>query len=303
MNYEQKGLIVTLGTFVLAIQRLLPNVQSIYMTWAGLKARYPAVKEVVGYMESPIRNSLLPDGFIEFESLELKDVCYSYPGNKGKPVLKNINMKIKRGDKIGIVGISGSGKSTLLDIIMLLIAPSSGKILLNGKDISFSGDNKIRSQWMNSIGHVPQDIFLIDDTIENNIKLDFRSSSTVNEITKSNILKSAKIARIHELIESLPLQYKSVVGERGTLLSGGQKQRLGIARALYKSNGFLIFDEATSALDNTTEREIIDNIFSSTAGETLIMVAHRQNTLKHCNQYFRIKDGKIFKINSLEDYD
>ena len=243
MNYDQKGLIVTLGTFVLAIQRLLPNVQSIYMTWAGLKARYPAVKEVVGYMESPIRNSLLPNGFIAFESLELKDVCYSYPGNKEKPVLKNINIKIERGDKIGIVGASGSGKSTLLDIIMLLLAPSSGKILLNGEEISFSGNNKIRTQWMNSIGHVPQDIFLIDDTIENNIKLDFRSSGIVNE-KQIKYTKSAKIARIHELIKSLPLQYKSVVGERGTLLSGGQKQRLGIARAFYKSNGFLIFDEA-----------------------------------------------------------
>lgn len=302
VNFGEENLIATLGTFVFAIQRLLPNVQSIYMTWAGLRARKPALEEVVDYLRKDTRQQILPKGSIAFESLEFRNVYYSYPGTKNKVVLKDINFKIYRGDKIGIVGPSGAGKSTLLDLLMLLITPKSGHILINGETVVTTSSSNLRSKWMNSIGHVPQEIFLIDDSIANNISLDFTKSSSDISSQLTAIQDAAKFSEIHSLIAGLPMQYNSPVGERGSFLSGGQKQRLGIARAIYKSKGFLVFDEATSALDSKTEDAIIHNLSFSSNPYTLIMVAHRLESLRNCNRYFCIDQGSLTELSSLDHY-
>lgn len=299
-SFDQKNLIVNLGTFVLGIQRLLPNVQSIYMTWAGLRARYPAIKQVVAFLESPVKTEILPSGSLIFESLEFRNVSYRYPGPNGRYVLKNVNLKICKGDRVGIVGPSGSGKSTLLDLIMLLLVPTSGDVIINGSKVSYDKPNAVRAKWMNSIGHVPQDLFLIDDSIRKNITMDFGSLSEYSLKVESQVKDAAKMSCLHELITSLPNAYETIVGERGAFLSGGQKQRLGIARALFKSKGLLIFDEASSALDPQTESLLMQNIYDFADQFTLVMVAHRKQTLTSCSKFFSVENGKIQELSSLD---
>ena len=185
---------------------------------------------------------------------------------------------------------------------MLLLEPTSGSIYINGEKVDFTDNSGIRSKWMNSIGHVPQEIFLIDDTVKKNIMFDFGSSDLTDDVAQDRVVSAARFARVDDVIMDLPFKYESVVGERGTFLSGGQRQRLGIARAIFKSTRFLIFDEATSALDETTENEVINNLFNNQNHSTYIMVAHRLNTLRNCNKFFLLENGSLREVG-LDNHD
>jgi ABC-type bacteriocin/lantibiotic exporter with double-glycine peptidase domain len=212
--------------------------------------------------------------------LHLQNIFFKYGD---KPILNNLNLKIKKGQAVGIYGVSGGGKTTLINIIAGLVSADEGKILLDGKEVKV--DN---SDWQNFIGYVPQSVNLLDDTIINNI--------TFCENNKNDdefLLDVAKQAQILELIKD---SGNKNVGERGLRMSGGQLQRLSIARALYKKPSILIFDEATNALDETTEKKVFDTIYSLKGKVTLILISHNLNNLNKCDLKFKLSDGKLDKI-------
>ena len=189
----------------------------------------------------------------------------------------------------------------MIDIILGLHKPKSGKLEIDGNTI----DDKNRRSWQQSIGYVPQQIFLFDDTIASNIAFGIDHENI--EIDK--VEKAAKIANIHDfIIDDLPLKYETLVGERGIRLSGGQKQRLGIARALYHNPKVLILDEATNALDIHTEQLVLEEIKKLRKDRTMIVITHRLNSVKDCDNIVLIEKGEIIqegsfdKLNNLSDY-
>jgi len=191
------------------------------------------------------------------------------------------------------MGITGSGKSTLLDIIMGLLPPTSGELEIDGKPIT----NENRRAWQAHIAHVPQNIYLSDCSIEENIAFGIPK----DKIDHQKVEKAAQQAQIAELIEGWKDGYQTFVGERGIRLSGGQRQRIGIARALYKQANVLVLDEATSALDNETEQAVMEAVEALGRGLTILIIAHRLTTLEGCDRIVKLEKNKIIKIGSYQE--
>lgn len=276
-------LITTTGVFVAAIFRTLPSINKIIASIQAFKFYMPSVNIVYKELINTKYNVVQSENKVKYnlkDSIELKDLCFSYDGNN-KKILKNINLKINRGQTVGIIGESGSGKSTLIDLIVGLYDPTFGQIIIDGN----SGLQKDIS-WKKTIGYVSQSIFLIDSSIKNNIALGMAHE----KIDDNLILKVIKEAHLDKFIKNLEYGVDTKVGERGVQLSGGQRQRIGIARALYNNPDILILDEATSALDLVTESEIINSINSLKGQKTIIMVAHRKSTLVNCDFIFDINN-------------
>lgn len=218
-------------------------------------------------------------------SLELTDVTYTYPASN-QPALKNVSLRILKGSSVGFVGPTGSGKSTLADVILGLLTPDSGQILLDGKPLS-AADLPL---WRAGIGYVPQDVFLLDATVEENIAFGVDK----DEIDTHRVRESARLAQLLDFIEAeLPNGFKTRVGEHGVCLSGGQRQRIGLARALYFQPQLLILDEATSALDNDTEARLMDSLQSLPHELTTLTIAHRISTVRNCKMLCYVQDGII----------
>lgn len=228
---------------------------------------------------------ILNQMFFFKNNIELRNIGMIYENNE-VPALNKINIKICKGETIGIFGKSGSGKSTLVDIMLGLLKPTSGLVLVDNCNIS---NNK--HQWQNLIGYVPQTIFLLDDSIKNNIAFGIPN----NKISHDALNKAIDDAQIRELINELPNGLDTVVGERGVRLSGGQRQRIGIARALYKNPEILVLDEGTSALDYTTENNIMKSINAFKHNKTIIIIAHRLSTLENCDSLYEINKGNLIK--------
>ena len=216
------------------------------------------------------------------DKIEFKNVGFTYK-DTGINALNNINFKLKKGDKLGIIGKTGSGKSTLLNLIVRLYNLDEGEIKIDTKNINSIDIKSLRSQ----IGYVPQDIFLFSDTIENNIKF-----GSINS-TEKEIINVCKIADIHNNIEGFENKYKTLLGERGVNLSGGQKQRISIARALIRKPKLLIFDDCLSAVDTETEENIIKSLNNLNYPTTSIFVSHRISSLKNANKIIVLNDGEI----------
>ncbi len=214
--------------------------------------------------------------------IEFKNVGFTYK-DTGINALDNINFKLKKGDKLGIIGKTGSGKSTLLNLIVRLYNLDEGEIKVDNKNINSIDIKSLRSQ----IGYVPQDVFLFSDTIENNIKF-----GSINS-TEKEIINVCKIADIHNNIEGFENKYKTLLGERGVNLSGGQKQRISIARALIRKPQLLIFDDCLSAVDTETEENIIKSLNNLNYPTTSIFVSHRISSIKNANKIIVLNDGKI----------
>ena len=210
-------------------------------------------------------------------------------------VLNDINIKVKKGSKVGFVGATGSGKSTLIDIIMGLLTPRKGQILVDNIPIT----NVNAQFWQKNIAHVPQTIFLADDTIEANIAF----GVPPDEVDCHRVKEVAINARLDSIIDSWPDKYQTFVGERGGRLSGGQRQRIGIARALYKNASIIVLDEATSSLDSKTEGEIMAAVAALDKSVTVLVIAHRISTLNICDQIIEIKNGAVHnKYDSYKEY-
>ncbi len=294
-SLDSTEIIAILGTFAVGCQRLLPAMQGLYNEWAILKTHLPAVKSIAPLMKEDkftIQQikAKSPKKYKLIESIEFKNLSFSY-SDKINSILKEINITIKKGQKIGIIGETGCGKSTLINLLMGLLEPTSGQILVDKKNLVFD-DYQFISAWRSSISHVPQNIFLADISIAENIAFGL----DMEKIEMDRVIKAAKQAKIHDFIKSLNMGYESYIGERGIRLSGGQKQRLGIARALYQKSEIIILDEATSALDNKTEEKVINSIHELSPEVTLIMIAHRLSTLKMCDFIYKVESSQIVSV-------
>ena len=280
-----------LGALALSAQRLLPSLQIIYNSWAQIKGSKAAQQNVLSMMQISTQKYIDSNASLNFkEKLSLKSVSFKY-NSSGPFVLKNINLDIFKGERIGFVGTTGSGKSTLVDILMGLIEPTLGNIEVDNFELYNNDD--LLLQWRSLIAHVPQNIFLADCSITENIAIGCKKS----EIDMDRIKYVANLAQINEFIEKTRNGYDEKVGERGIRLSGGQRQRIGIARALYRNKSVLVFDEATSALDNNTENSVMDSINNLSRDLTLILIAHRTSTLSSCDRIVNLENGKIINIS------
>ncbi len=217
-----------------------------------------------------------------FQSLVLENCNFSY--NKDRLVLRNINIEINKGDFIGIIGDSGSGKTTLVNLLLGLLEPDTGNIFLNKKNITAK-----YKELSTLVAYLPQDVFLLDDTIAKNIAL----GQSEHEVDKERIIKSIKQARLDEFISELPLGVETRIGQRGIQISGGQRQRLSLARAMYYDRSVLILDESTNSLDYNTEVQILNQIYSLKGSKTVIMISHKLDSLGSCNKIFQVKDNTI----------
>lgn len=219
---------------------------------------------------------------VSFSGLDIQSLSFSYPGLEA--IIKNVSFYIKQGETIGIVGSSGSGKTTIVDLLLGLLVPSHGHIFQDRRDISAD-----LREWRNRIGYVQQSVFLLDATIKQNIAFGIEQ----HQIDQKRIEETIRLVKLDTWIEQLPQKLNSVVGERGVRISGGQRQRIGIARALYHDPEILVLDEATSALDNLTEKRIMDDIYSMQGDRTLIMIAHRLDTIRRCDRIIVLDQGQI----------
>ena len=292
---DNASVLPILGTLAIGAQRALPNMQIIYGAWANVMSSEPMVRDAMELLDQPLPKDLNQPvaSKLPFEnSIELDSVDFRYK-ESGPPVLRDLSLKIEKGSRTGIVGTTGSGKSTLLDILMGLIKPSQGVILIDGVELS----ERELVQWRSQVSHVPQNVFLLDATIAENIALGVE----LENIDMVRVKEVAHQARIADFIESSQEGYFTQIGERGARLSGGQRQRLAIARALFKRASVLVLDEATSALDDYTETDVMNTILGADASLTLIVVAHRLNSIKHFDKIIRVEDGAVVASGSIDE--
>jgi ABC-type multidrug transport system fused ATPase/permease subunit len=276
---------------------LLPTLQKIFKAIASLKFNFPVVTKLNSdfcFPEGPPFDNENVIKRMEFKKdIFLEKIVFQYP-NTNKDIIKNQSLKINSNISIALVGSTGCGKTTFVDILLGLLEPQSGKIYIDGVEIT--GGNK--RAWQRNFGYVPQSIYLADDTIRNNIAYGINPK----EIDNDALIKAAQIANIHDfIIHELEAGYDTIVGERGIRLSGGQRQRLGIARAVYHDPSVLILDEATSALDSLTENAIMDAIKNLSHKKTIIMIAHRLTTVKSCDKIYLMDKGVIIDSGNYED--
>jgi len=222
-----------------------------------------------------------------WERISIVDFSFRYH-SESKYSLKNINLEINKGEIVALVGPSGSGKSTLVKLILGLYQPSNGEILIDNKNLNIFN----HSSWLKKIAFVPQEIELFDGNIRENILLGSTSLEFYNDILKKTCL--------FDLVNSLPKNDLTLIGERGLKLSGGQKQRIGLARALLKNPEFLVLDEATSALDSITENQIQDSLFDNLRNKTLLIIAHRLSTIRNANKIVVLNEGEIDDVGNFD---
>ncbi len=216
------------------------------------------------------------------EAIEMREITYAYP-NTDRLIFDHADLTIPVGASVGIVGTSGAGKSTVVDILLGLLEVKEGKVLADGQDIK-----KYYRKWLKNVGYIPQMIFMLDDTIRKNVAFGVPEE----KIDEERVWEVLKEARLDEFVRTLPDGLDTGIGERGIRLSGGQRQRIGIARALYNNPEVLILDEATSALDNDTEAAIMESINRLHGKKTLIIIAHRLQTIEKCDIVYRVENGK-----------
>lgn len=291
-NSEFFSAIPILGTLALGAQRLLPLLQQLFAAFNTIRSHRASIEDALDLLHQPLSQDdrIINIKKISFsKKIEFKNVSFKY--NENLPyVFDNINLTIPKGSKVGFIGKTGSGKSTFLDLTMGLLQPSIGELLIDNLRIN----NLNCSSWQSHISHVPQDIYLADTSIAENIALGIPDKL----VDMKKVCKAAEDAEISDYIEGLPFGYQTKIGERGIKLSGGQKQRIGIARAFYKKSSIIVLDEATSALDNETENIVINSIEKLGNELTVLIVTHRESTLKFCDFIFKIENNGI---KSIED--
>lgn len=223
-------------------------------------------------------------GFVHLnDKIELDHITYAYP-NSDTEIFHDASMVVPATKSVGIVGSSGAGKSTLVDILLGLLTVKEGRILCDGVNIF-----DYYEEWLSHIGYIPQSIYLVDESIRDNIAFGIDAK----EISDDRIWTVLEEAQLKDFVKSLPEGLDTKVGDRGVRLSGGQRQRIGIARALYHNPDILVFDEATSALDNETEAALMEAINNFHGRKTMIIIAHRLNTIKQCDYIYKVENGKI----------
>lgn len=289
---DMTQMLPTLTAFGLAAVRLLPCVNRINTYLTDISYFRPCLDYVyenmnINEISKKTNQTLLPVDETKTMKLrnriELKDIVYAYP-NTDTLIFNHADMEIPYGKSIGIMGPSGAGKSTIVDILLGLLKVHEGQILCDGDNVF---DNY--PAWLAQIGYIPQSIYLVDEPIRNNIAFGIGD----DEIDDNRIWQVLEEAQLKEFIQTLPEGLDTTIGDRGVRLSGGQRQRLGIARALYHNPEILVFDEATSALDNETEAAVMEAINSFHGKKTMVIIAHRLNTIEKCDMIYKVEGGKI----------
>ncbi|MBU1404742.1 MAG: ABC transporter ATP-binding protein/permease [Proteobacteria bacterium] len=285
-----------LGAIALAAQRALPLLQQSYAGWAGIKANQASIQDaldLLGQTLPPHAHEPRGNPIPFHDQISLHKVSFRF--NDQCPwIFSDLSLIIPKGGRLGFVGPTGSGKSTLLDLIMALLQPVEGVIKVDGEVIT---QRNCRG-WQAHIAHVPQSIFLADGTIEENIAFGVPN----DQVDRERVCNAARQAQIATDIESWPNQYQTCVGERGVRLSGGQRQRIGIARALYKNADVLVLDEATSALDSATEDAVMRSIEELHPELTILIIAHRISTLRHCTQIVKLSLGGMIQVGTFREF-
>ena len=286
-------IILTTSLYLIATYRLLPSIVRITGSFQTIELRRKVATTLandllmydkeINEVKSLEKNS---PKFSLNKEINLEKISFSYTSTT-KLILNNINIKINKGEMIGIVGSSGSGKTTLIDIFLGLLKPLSGRISIDGVEIN----EKNMKSLQDIIGYVPQSPAFIDDTIKRNISFGIEDEHIDNKLIEASV----DGANLKEFLANQKDGVNTVIGEKAVRISGGQKQRIAIARALYKNPDIVIFDEATSALDEKNETEIINNISLVKRTKTVIVVAHKLSILKNCDKIFKIENGKIYK--------
>ena len=276
-----------ISLYAFAGYRLMPALQQIYTSFSKFVFIGPSLDKIYNdFKNLKSSDTKYPQKIIEFNKMiNLKNINFNYP-NISRTALKNLSLNIPANSTVGFVGATGSGKTTTVDIILGLLTAQKGNLIVDGNIIT---KQNIKS-WQRYIGYVPQHIFLSDDTVAANIAF----GVDLKDINQDAVEKAAKIANLHEFVtDELPKKYQTKIGERGVRLSGGQRQRIGIARALYNEPRLLILDEATSALDNQTEKAVMEAVNNLSKSITIIIIAHRLNTVKNCDKIFLLEKGQL----------
>lgn len=285
-------LLPTLTVFGLAAIRMMPSVNRINTYLTDISYYQPSLDYVYENLnmnalmesESKTSHAINPDVVLDLKKeISLEHIEYAYP-NTDKKIFDDAMMKIPYGKSVGIMGPSGAGKSTIVDILLGLLRAQKGKITCDGIDIFENYPS-----WLAQIGYIPQSIYLVDEPIRNNIAFGIADE----EIDDNRIWQVLEDAQMKEFVKELPEGLDTTIGDRGVRLSGGQRQRLGIARALYHNPEILVFDEATSALDNETEQAVMEAINSFQGKKTMVIIAHRLNTIANCDIIYKVENGKI----------
>ena len=286
--------LISLGLFAAIAFKIFPSLARLLSSLQVIKYSEPIIDLISKELKETMQTNNLvekDENISQINRQNLKDINISNLSfnHQNKPnIINDLNLQIKAGSMIGILGPSGVGKSTLLDILMGLLKPTRGKI--------FYGDCSIYDnlkKWKNNIGYVPQNIYLTDENLRNNIAYGIEEKY----IDKSLLNEAIKKSQLNDFVNNLPEKLNTLVGERGIRISGGQKQRIGIARALYHDPQILIFDESTSSLDHTTEEKLVNSINKLKKSKTIIIVSHRRSTLEKCDEIYIFKNQKLSKIS------
>ena len=283
--------ITAVSVFAVAAIRLLPSINRITSSYGSIVFNMPAFDAV--YHDLKEIEELTKEKDVEetddvilpyHKQIEVKNLTFSYQG-KEEHVLENVNIHIDKNQSVAFIGPSGAGKTTLVDIILGILPPTEGQVLVDGVDIA-----RHQGQWRRNLGYIPQSIYLLDDTIRNNILFGQKCED------EEQLWKAVEEAQLKEFILTLENGIDTVIGENGICLSGGQRQRIGIARALYTNPGVLVLDEATSALDNETEAAVMDAINHLAGNKTLIIIAHRLSTTRQCDVIYEVKEKSVTRV-------
>ena len=294
LDQELAEVLPVIGVFGVAALRLKPTANSIATSLNTLRFQRDGIMRLskdVKFLESWKVNESFKHSetlHVPFENLLLEDIQFCYSG-MAHTALKDLSVRIQRGESVGLIGSSGSGKTTLIDVLLGLLEPQSGKIEFNGLPL-----HENLQEWRCQVAYLPQQVFLIDNSLRCNVALGEEDS----KIDEARIQEAIRQARLSELVEQLPQGVNTILGERGVRLSGGQRQRVALARAFYHGRSVLVMDEATSALDNETEKEIVNEIQRLKGQKTLIVIAHRLSTVQHCDRIYRLEQGKIVEKGS-----
>jgi ABC-type multidrug transport system fused ATPase/permease subunit len=283
----------------LAAYRLMPALQQVFTAIVSIRSNQVVFETLANELErtsagedtSPGSDGTRRAG--PQREIRLRDLSFRYAADR-PPALSGFSLRIPAGSVVGFVGANGSGKTTLVDVLAGLLIPTSGHVEIDGVVL----DHTTRNAWRSAVAYVPQQVFLLDATVAENIALGIPP----DRIDRERLRSAVELARLTECVAALPNGYDEVLGERGCRLSGGQRQLLGIARALYRDASVLILDESTSALDNTAEDEIVATLDTLRPGRTLLMISHRLSALRHCDVVHEVRNGRISRSGSYEDF-
>ena len=282
---DQAVVLAQFSVLAFAALRILPAFVNAMVSVASLRGGRYAARLLLAELRqtSPVHRLSVQSAQRAplFESLEFRDVSFQYRGSQNR-TLTSVNLYVRRGQSVGVMGPSGSGKSTLGDLILGFLTPTSGFILVNGKPVSLESRN-----WWNVVGFVPQSVNLADDTLLRNIAFGLPDT----QIDRSHVEYVAEMAQLSDVVRALPQGLNTLVGDQGVKLSGGQRQRVAIARALYHERQFLVLDEATSALDSQTEQDVVRAVALLRSKITTFIIAHRRSTLEGCDSIIELHAG------------